>query len=72
MQEQRIRERLEQLRALMKEEHMDYWIIPTGDDHQSEYISDHFKTREYMSGFTGSAGTLLVSADMAGLWTDGR
>lgn len=72
VQEQRIRERLEQLRALMKEEHMDYWIIPTGDDHQSEYISDHFKTREYMSGFTGSAGTLLVSADMAGLWTDGR
>ncbi len=56
----------------MQREHIDYYMIPTGDDHQSEYIGDYFKEREYMSGFTGSAGTLLVSTGEAGLWTDGR
>lgn len=65
-------ERLEALRAYMLAEQINYYIIPTGDDHQSEYIGDYFKAREYMSGFTGSAGTLLVSAKEAGLWTDGR
>ncbi len=67
-----IRERLKTLRQLMVQEKIDFYILPTGDDHQSEYIGSHYKEREYMSGFTGSAGTLLVSGDMAGLWTDGR
>ncbi len=72
MQNHIIRERLDLLRALMKQKQIDFYLVPTGDDHQSEYIGDHYKVREYLSGFTGSAGTLLVSAGMAGLWTDGR
>lgn len=51
---------------------MDAYIVPTSDFHNSEYISDYFKGREYLSGFTGSAGTLLVTLDHAYLWTDGR
>ena len=60
------------LRNLMKEKGIDLYYIPTDDDHMSEYIGDHFKCRTYMSGFTGSAGFLVVSAKEAGLWTDGR
>ncbi|MDO5063113.1 MAG: aminopeptidase P family protein [Peptostreptococcaceae bacterium] len=67
-----IKERLTQLRRSMKEKQIDLYIIPSADFHQSEYVGDHFKAREYMSGFTGSAGTLAVTADKAGLWTDGR
>lgn len=67
-----IQDRLNALRQQMQSERIDYYIIPTGDEHQSEYIGDYFKTREYISGFTGSAGTLLISMDFAGLWTDGR
>lgn len=48
------------------------YIIPTQDSHESEYVSEHFMARKYMSGFTGSAGTLIVTMDEAGLWTDGR
>ena len=51
---------------------IDIYIIPTGDFHGSEYIHDYFKTRKYVSGFTGSAGTLVVAQDEAKLWTDGR
>ena len=47
-------------------------IIPTADVHMSEYISDYYKFREYLSGFTGSAGTLVVTEKESGLWTDGR
>lgn len=56
----------------MASEGIDIYIIPTSDFHQSEYVSDYFKCREFMSGFTGSAGTLLVTDKNAGLWTDGR
>ena len=47
-------------------------LIPTADFHQSEYVNDYFKARQYLTGFTGSAGTLIVTASEAGLWTDGR
>ena len=66
------KEKVNELRASMLKEGMDFYIVPSGDPHQSEYVCDHFKGREYMSGFTGSAGTLLVSKSQAGLWTDGR
>ena len=56
----------------MKIYNMDAYIIPTGDFHNSEYVSNYFKGREYLSGFTGSAGTLLVTQENAYLWTDGR
>ncbi len=67
-----MREELVRLRACMKEKQVDACLIPTGDFHGSEYVGDYFKTREYISGFTGSAGTLLVTAAEAWLWTDGR
>lgn len=67
-----IPERLSRLRALMSEYKIDYYLIPTSDYHDSEYVGDYFRAREYMSGFTGSAGTLLVTKNDAMLWTDGR
>ncbi|MBO4920859.1 MAG: aminopeptidase P family N-terminal domain-containing protein, partial [Lachnospiraceae bacterium] len=67
-----IRERIELLKKEMTSNHIDYYIIPTSDFHSSEYVSDHFKCREYISGFTGSAGTVVVSQNEAILWTDGR
>lgn len=63
---------LEKLREVMKRESINYYIIPSSDSHQSEYVADYFKGREFISGFTGSAGTLLVGRDKAYLWTDGR
>ena len=65
-------ERIEKLREEMKAENIDFYLIPTADDHASEYVSDFYKVRNYYAGFTGSAGTLLIGMDMAGLWTDGR
>lgn len=56
----------------MKENDIQAYIIPTDDFHSSEYVGDYFKCREYMSGFTGSAGTLVVLEESAYLWTDGR
>lgn len=67
-----IPERLYRLRAKMKETKTDMLYIPTNDFHGSEYVSDYFKTREFVSGFDGSAGTVIVTQDEAGLWTDGR
>lgn len=64
--------RMESLRNEMTRRGIDYYLIPTADFHQSEYVGDYFKAREYISGFTGSNGTLLVGKEMAGLWTDGR
>ncbi|OSB11930.1 peptidase M24 [Paraclostridium bifermentans] len=64
--------RLESLRKYMGEYKIDAYIIPSSDNHQSEYVGDYFKSRAYISGFTGSAGTLVVTMDEAGLWTDGR
>lgn len=65
-------ERLEQLRTLMREKNIDIYLIPSSDYHQSEYVGEYFKSREFISGFTGSAGTVVVTKDKAGLWTDGR
>ena len=67
-----IKERIAALRAKMKEHGVDAYLVPTSDFHNSEYVGDYFKCRSYLSGFTGSAGSLVVTADMAGLWTDGR
>ncbi len=67
-----IKERLEKLRSRMRENNINYYIIPTNDYHLSEYVGEYFGARKYMSGFTGSAGVLLVGLDQAGLWTDGR
>lgn len=67
-----MKERIHHLRALMAENHIDAYIVPTSDFHESEYVGDYFKARKYMSGFTGSAGTLVVTLNEAGLWTDGR
>lgn len=63
---------LQALRDVMAEHHIDAYLIPTADFHGSEYVGDYFACREYLSGFTGSAGTLLVFPHWAGLWTDGR
>lgn len=63
---------LEELRDLMRSKHIDAVIIPGTDPHQSEYPSEHWKFRDYVSGFTGSNGTAVVTLDDAGLWTDSR
>ena len=67
-----IKQRIENIRDLMKEKNIYAYIVPSSDYHQSEYVGDYFKSREFMSGFTGSAGNLIISMDEAGLWTDGR
>lgn len=67
-----ITSRLSDLRKLMAQNGLSAYIIVTDDFHGSEYVGDYFKAREFMSGFTGSAGTLVVMKDWAGLWTDGR
>lgn len=67
-----IEERLMKLREEMNKEGMQAYIIPTSDFHETEYVSEYFAARKYMSGFTGSAGVLVVLLDKAGLWTDGR
>lgn len=65
-------ERLKALRKKMKEAGIDLYIVPTDDFHLSEYVGDHFKCRAYLTGFTGSAGTAVVTQKEACLWTDGR
>lgn len=67
-----INERINNLRNLMKERGITAYIIPTYDPHQSEYLADHYKTRVWISEFTGSAGTVVVTEKEAILWTDGR
>lgn len=67
-----VTEKISILRKMMGDNRIDAYIIVTDDYHGSEYVGDYFKEREYMSGFTGSAGTLLVMSGFAGLWTDGR
>lgn len=67
-----VSERIEKLRNIMKRENIDYYIVPSADFHQSEYVSECFKSRAYITGFTGSAGTALIGMDKAILWTDGR
>ena len=67
-----IPERIAALREAMKQHKIDAYIIPTSDPHMSEYPADCWKYREWISGFTGSAGTVIIPADKAGLWTDSR
>ncbi len=67
-----MRKELASLRQLMAVRGIDVYYVPTNDFHGSEYIHDYFKTRRFLSGFTGSAGTLIVTADEARLWTDSR
>ena len=67
-----VNERIEALRGLMEERGIDAYLVPTADFHESEYVGDHFKCREFITGFTGSAGTAVITRSEAGLWTDGR
>lgn len=67
-----INNNIKKFRELMKKENISAYIIPSSDYHQSEYVGEYFECRKFMSGFTGSAGTLLITLDEAILWTDGR
>ena len=67
-----INKRLENLREVMRREHLAACIFPSTDPHQSEYVADHWKSREWISGFNGSAGTAVVTLTSAALWTDSR
>ena len=67
-----IDERIKNLREVMKEKGITAYMVPTNDFHGSEYVGDYFKTRKYIAGFTGSAGTAVITATEARLWTDGR
>ena len=64
--------RVQRLHGIMRQNRADIYIVPTADFHQSEYVGEHFKMREFLTGFTGSAGTAVFTADEAYLWTDGR
>lgn len=67
-----INERIEALRKVMRSEHLSAFIFPSTDPHQGEYVPDHWKGREFISGFNGSAGTAVVTMKSAALWTDSR
>ena len=67
-----INQRIEALREVMRREHLGAFIFPSTDPHQSEYVADHWKAREWISGFNGSAGTAVVTLTAAALWTDSR
>ena len=67
-----INQRLEDLREVMRREHLAAFIFPSTDPHQGEYVPDHWKGREFISGFNGSAGTAVVTLTSAALWTDSR
>ena len=67
-----ITQRLAALRGMMRQQGLAAFIIPSSDPHMSEYVAAHWQAREYFSGFTGSAGTLVVTLTEAGLWTDSR
>ena len=64
--------RIASLRRLMAERNLDAYLVPTADYHESEYVGEYFKCRQFLSGFSGTAGTVVVTMDEAGLWTDGR
>lgn len=70
--EQKINERIHALRMLFKPQPISAFIIPSTDPHLSEYVAPHWETRKWISGFTGSAGTVVILSDKAGLWTDSR
>lgn len=64
--------RLKDLRELMEQRGIDIYVVPTSDFHESEYVGEYFKARKFITGFTGSAGTAVITKTQAGLWTDGR
>ena len=66
------RQRVDSIRQLMKERGIDAYIIRSDDFHGSEYVGDYFMCRRYVTGFDGSAGSVVITADEAVLWTDGR
>lgn len=72
VREKSIQERLVSLRRKMQEKEIDIYIVPTADFHQTEYVGEYFKARKYITNFSGSAGTAVISADEAKLWVDGR
>ena len=65
-------ERLRELRNLMNVRHVDAYYVPSSDFHDSEYVEDYFKCRAFLSGFTGSAGSMVITQAFSGMWTDGR
>lgn len=67
-----INKRIQMLRQKMAERGITIYVVPTSDFHESEYVGDYFKARKFITGFTGSAGTVVITMDQAGLWTDGR
>ena len=67
-----VNQRIEALREVMQREHLAAFIFPSTDPHQGEYVPDHWKGREWISGFNGSAGTAVVTMTSAALWTDSR
>lgn len=67
-----VAERVHKLRSLMAEKNIDAYVVPTADFHQSEYVGEHFKARKFITGFSGSYGTAVITKDDGGLWTDGR
>ena len=67
-----IQERLAKLREQMQEKGVDFYVVPTADFHQSEYVGEHFKARKFITGFSGSAGTAIITKTEARMWTDGR
>ena len=67
-----INKRIQMLRQKMAERGITIYVVPTSDFHESEYVGDYFKVRKFITGFTGSAGTAVITMDQAGLWTDGR
>ncbi|MBZ9686501.1 aminopeptidase P family protein [Clostridium estertheticum] len=67
-----VKKRIEELRNEMRERGIDACIVPSSDPHQSEYVAEHYTARTFITGFTGSAGTAIITLSEAGLWTDGR
>lgn len=69
---QEIKDRIKHLRTVMNKQNIDAYIIPSSDPHQGEYVAEHWQSRKWISGFTGSAGTVVVTQKHLGLWTDSR
>ncbi len=67
-----VNEKISKVRSMMQENGINAYIIPSSDPHMGEYVSDHWKTRAFISGFSGSAGTVVITLNNSGLWTDGR
>ena len=68
----KIVDRINEMKKILKHAGVDFYLVPTADFHNSEYVNEYFKVREFLSGFTGSNGTLVIGQEETGLWTDGR